>query len=75
VAIGLPDAPAEAFYNRGAALFRNGDKLGAARMFRRALDLNPRDPEAGPWLEKADPENKTRPAAPPAGKPGKKGKK
>jgi hypothetical protein len=75
VAIGLPDAPAEAFYNRGAALFRNGDRLGAARMFRRALELNPRDPEAGPWLEKADPENKTRPAPAPAGKPGKKGKK
>jgi hypothetical protein len=45
--------------------------LGAARMFREALSRNARDPEAGDWLAKADPQNKTAPRATPP----KKGKK
>lgn len=59
IATGLDDAGAEVFYNRGAVLFRQGDKPSAARMFRRAIELNARDPEAGVWLSKADPEGKT----------------
>jgi hypothetical protein len=59
------------FYNRGATLWRTGDMLGAARMFREALSRNARDPEAGDWLAKADPQNKTAPRATPP----KKGKK
>lgn len=74
IATGLPDAPPEVFYNRGATLFRLGDKLGAARMFRKVLELNPRDPDAGDWLAKADPENKTAPKAAPPAKAGKKKK-
>ena len=72
VATGLPGVPANVYFNRGATLFRLGDKLGAARMFRKALEVNPRDPDAGEWLAKADPENKTAPKA--AEKPGKKRK-
>ena len=59
IATGLDDAGAEVFYNRGAVLFRQGDKPSAARMFRRAIELNARDPEAGVWLSRADPEGKT----------------
>lgn len=72
VATGLPGVPANVYFNRGATLYRLGDKLGAARMFRKALEANPRDPDAGEWLAKADPENKTAPKAPE--KPGKKRK-
>jgi TolA-binding protein len=71
VGTGIDGAEAAMFYNRGATLWRTGDMLGAARMFREALSRNARDPEAGDWLAKADPQNKTAPRATPP----KKGKK
>jgi len=71
VGTGIEGADAAMFYNRGATLWRTADRLGAARMFREALIRNARDPEAGDWLAKADPENKTAPRATPS----KKGKK
>lgn len=71
IGIGIDGADASMFYNRGAALWRVGDLMGAARMFRQALVKNDRDPDAAPWLAKADPEDKTAPKA----APGKKGKK
>jgi tetratricopeptide (TPR) repeat protein len=71
IGIGIDGADASMFYNRGAALWRVGDLMGAARMFRQALLKNDRDPDAAPWLAKADPEDKTAPKA----APGKKGKK
>lgn len=61
VATGLPGAGADVFYNRGAVAFRQGDKLNAARNFRRALELEPQHPEATVWLHKADPEGRTAP--------------
>jgi len=61
VASGMRGVTADVHYNRGAALYRLGDELGAARAFRRALALNPRDPDAARWLQTADPENKTAP--------------
>ncbi len=61
VASGMRGVSGDVHYNRGAALFRLGESLGAARSFRKALALNPRDPDAARWLQTADPENKTAP--------------
>ena len=61
VATGLPGVTADVLYNRGAVAYRLGDKLNAARAFRRALALEPEHPEATVWLHKADPEGRTAP--------------
>jgi hypothetical protein len=61
VAGGLPNAGANVFYNRGAVRYRLGDKLGAARAFRKALERNPKDPQAAEWLKRADPDDVTKP--------------
>lgn len=68
IASGIEGAPAAVFYNRGATLFRLDDKLGAARQFRKALELEPEHAEASAWLAKADPEGKTAPPPPPPAK-------
>jgi tetratricopeptide (TPR) repeat protein len=76
VATGLAGATADVFYNRGAVAWRQGDKLNAARNFRRALELEPKHPEATVWLHKADPEGRTAPAPePPKVKPGRRGRR
>ncbi len=61
VAGGMNGAGPDVFFNRGAVLYRLGDKLNAARQFRRVLELNPRDPDAQQWLDRADPEGLTKP--------------
>jgi len=61
VASGIDGAGADVFFNRGAALYRVGNLLGAARAFRKGVELTPEDEAAKSWLQKADPEGKTAP--------------
>jgi len=61
VASGIDGAGADVFFNRGAALYRVGNLLGAARAFRKVLEMMPEDESAKSWLQKADPEGKTAP--------------
>ena len=65
---GMKGAFADTHFNRGAALYRLGDKLGAARSFRRALAMQPDDPVAMAWLKVADPEGRTAPPPEPSKK-------
>lgn len=61
IASGMDGADAQVHYNKGATLYRLDEKLGAARAFRAALAVNPKLEVAERWLEKADPEGKTKP--------------
>lgn len=61
IASGMNGASAQVHYNKGATLYRLDEKLGAARAFRAALVVNPKFEMAERWLEKADPEGKTKP--------------
>ncbi|MCA9557139.1 MAG: tetratricopeptide repeat protein [Myxococcales bacterium] len=76
VAGGMDGAGPDVFFNRGAVLYRLGDLLNAARQFRTVLEKNPKDPDAAQWLERADPEGKTKPKPPPKRKrKGRRGKR
>ena len=61
VGTGLDSADASIFYHRGVALWRLEKPLKAAKMFRKALDIEPNFARAKTWLKKADPTNVTKP--------------
>lgn len=64
IASGIEGATSAVFFNRGATLYRLGDLLGAARQFRKVLEIDADDEAAKVWLAKADPEGKTAPPPP-----------